>query len=192
LNPWLEHRCGVCTPENHTPPVSYISNLEGSVYFPPLRAHQRVLQVGAIGLLRPATRCPRVSAADHKSSSAANILPLTEYTFHAVAATCMIHDAILPFPSLVCFACSAIVGCRENQLCKTMLMENTAWQPHADGCPDNDPANSRFYLVIVQCVKRLSPAPCVLSPFLKTKHSKQLCACAPSALCRPPSLCPGC
>ena len=73
--------------------------------------------------------------------------------------------ALLPRPISACLkwvpsdyydrpltARAALLGGREAQLCKTMLMENTAWTPHAAGndCPDNDPRNSRYYLVLVQ------------------------------------------
>ena len=83
-----------------------------------------------------------------------------------------------------------------------MVMENTAWQPHTTSttagakgagstkakapCPDNDPANSRFYLVIVQ-TQRLCDGVLNLGCNLRVSnngaHDLSL-----SRICRPPLL----
>jgi len=48
------------------------------------------------------------------------------------------------------FPFRALLGCQTSQLCKSMLMENTAWQPMHQNDNGTSPTNSRFYLVVLQ------------------------------------------
>jgi hypothetical protein len=52
-----------------------------------------------------------------------------------------------------CLLCiRALLGCNTSQLCKSMLMENTAWQPTDQNDDGSSASNSRFYLVVLQYV----------------------------------------
>lgn len=50
------------------------------------------------------------------------------------------------------FLLRVLLGCRASQLCKSIIMENTAWQPLRHDDDGTSASNSRFYLVVVQCV----------------------------------------